>query len=184
MKFSIFFHPYNVINLVEWFRTFHVNVDELWEDEGHSARRGPGHLLKHDGDDGLVQQVRQAQLSVTVMGHDILWRNTSKHHLQHTKHTMYYKHLKNIRTFLNSECLLSWKCNAILDCLPYLAVSNTLVYFGTEEIPASHLSNVHPTGESTPLHLVPQGFHVILGVPLVADENLRWIFVGVLNQKK
>ena len=93
---------------------------------------------------------------------------------------MYYKHLKNIRTFLNSESL----CNASLDCLPYLAVSNTLVYFGTEEIPASHLSNVHPTGESTPLHLVSQGFHVILGVPLVADENLRWIFVGVFNQKK
>lgn len=40
--------------------TFHVNVDQLWEDEGHSPGRGPGNLLKHDGYDGLIQQIGQA----------------------------------------------------------------------------------------------------------------------------
>lgn len=64
-------------------------------------------------------------------------------------------------------------------CVPYLAVSNTLVNFGTQKISSSHLSYVHPARVATLLHFVPEGFHLILGVPLVTDENLGWIFVCV-----
>ena len=62
-------------------RTFHVDVDKLCQHEGHAPGWGPGHRRIQHWNDRLPQQVCQTQLTVTVVGHDVLGRHTRYDHL-------------------------------------------------------------------------------------------------------
>ena len=54
----------------------------------------------------------------------------------------------------------------------YLAVADPLVNLAGQLVPASHLTNVHPARVSAVLQMAPQVTHLVLHVPLVAEEHL------------
>lgn len=74
------FHGFN--SMLEL--TAKVNIDELRKDERHGTSRRPGYLFVHDRYDGFMKEVGQRDLLVTVMRHDVTWRQTRDHNL-HTK---------------------------------------------------------------------------------------------------
>ena len=61
--------------------TMHVHVDQPGKNEGQTAGRRPGHLAEHDGNDGLLEEVSQADFSVAALRQDILGSDTHHHRL-------------------------------------------------------------------------------------------------------
>lgn len=57
-----------------------------------------------------------------------------------------------------------------------LAVPQSFFDLGIEVVPSPHLPDIHPAGVAKSLQVVTQGPHLVLGLPLVAQEHLwHWI---------
>lgn len=56
-----------------------------------------------------------------------------------------------------------------------LRIFDSFVDLGVQVVTASHLANVHPTGQSVALKDVSKDSHIVLDLPLIADEDLRMI---------
>ena len=62
--------------------TFDIDVNQLREYERHGPGWGPRHLLVHDGNNRLVQEIRQDELAIAVVRYYVLVRKTGNHDLQ------------------------------------------------------------------------------------------------------
>lgn len=56
----------------------------------------------------------------------------------------------------------------------YLATSQPLINFAGQLIASTHLTNVHPAREASPLQTVSYSRDLVLHIPLVADKY-RWL---------